>query len=222
MRSVTIISLLIFVQIGCLTAPDLQRDNINDRNAGIPHINDSRYIIDNSGLIINWIDGSIQNDLYIIEQRILDNTSNELDSLIKVTELEEDRTFFFDPTKDFGYPYTVYIKSRILNGDKIKAEVVDTLNIEFGRLNYRSQFQTDESVIFNWQNLPNIYYSDSVLVEKLIDDSWQTISKLNPRAQSYGYPLESLAGNDRFRISSTVLNYNGALSRASSFEVLVE
>jgi len=207
---------------GCVSAPDFERDNVNDRNAGIPRILDLRYTVDNAGLIMNWRDGSIQNDLFIVEQIIYDYSGGAVDSLVKTSELEADQTFFFDPSKEFGYPYTILIKSRILNGTKIQAEEIDTLNIEFSKLTYRSKSQSEDTFYINWQNIPNIYYADSVMVEKFEDSNWQIIDFIAPRAQSFEYPVSQLTGGDRFRISATVLNYNNRLSRTSSFEVEVD
>lgn len=208
--------------VGCLTAPDLNRDSILDKNAGIPYILDSRYVVDHRGLIINWTDGSLENDLFLLEQIIYDKSGNELDSLVSSTQLESDRSFFIDPSKDFGYPYIVYLRSQILDGSKIKAEVIDTINIEFGKLTFTSQEIRNDYLYLNWNNIPNIHYSDSILVDKFIDNKWQQISKLKPNARSYRYPAPSLTGNDQFRISSSIINYNGSISRTSSFEVVVD
>lgn len=216
------ILLIGFTFLGCLTAPELSRDNIKDRNAGIPYIHNFSYKVDGSGLLLNWIDGSIQNDVFILEQRIFDNSSNQSDSLVKITELENDRTFFLDSSLEFGYPYTVYIKSHILDGNRVKAEVIDTLEVNIGRLTYQSQYSTNDLVFFNWQTIRNYSLSDSILVEKFETDHWRVVTFLDPRAQSYSIEKESLTGNDRFRVSSTVENYNGKLSRTSSFEVIVD
>lgn len=207
---------------GCLTAPDLNRDNILDKNAGIPYINDLRYFVDHRGVILNWTDGSLQNDLYLIKQVIYDNSGNEPDSLVKTIQLEPDSYFFFDASFDFGYPYTVYLSSQILDGSKIEAEIIDTVNIEFGKLTFTSQEIRNDYLFLNWNNIPNIHYSDSILVDKFIDNKWQQISKLKPNARSYRYPAPSLTGNDQFRISGSIINYNGSISRTSSFEVVVD
>ncbi len=219
MKNLFFFTLLVCVLGNCISAPDYKRDNINDRNAGIPYIHDSSYKLNGSGVIVNWTDGSIQNDAYIIEQRMFDHSSNTSDSLIKITELDPEQTFFIDTSKELGYPYTIYIKSRILDGEILQAEVIDTINVEFGRLDYRSQYTTNDHLFFNWHAYPVYHYSDSVLVEKFVNNDWELIDKLGFRVQSYAVEKTSLTGNDRFRISSTVLNFNGMYSRTSSFEV---
>jgi hypothetical protein len=207
---------------GCLTAPDLNRDNILDKKAGIPYINDLRYFVDHRGVILNWTDGSLQNDLYLIKQVICDNSGNEPDSLVKTIQLEPDSYFFFDASFDFGYPYTVYLSSQILDGSKIKAEIIDTVNIEFGKLTFSSQYIRNNILYINWQNFPNRFHSDSILIDKLINDQWQLIDRLDPKAKSFRYPVSSTNTGDMFRISSTVINFNGLFSRTSSFEVVVD
>ena len=65
--------------LNCLSAPDFERDNIFDLSSGTPYIRDARYLINMNGLNLNWVDGSIENDAFIITQKLYDQSDSNKD-----------------------------------------------------------------------------------------------------------------------------------------------
>lgn len=223
MNKVSTYIFLVICFLSCLSAPEFERDNINDLSSGIPYVKDSRYLINQEGLNLNWIDGSIQNNAFIITQKIYSETGLVKDSLIKNTEIGGDRISFLDKSKQYGFPHTVVITSVIYeNGDDIKATLSDTLNLKFGELFYRSQVIKGDSLLINWQTIPNLFTNSGILVELDKGNGWEEIDFLPSFSQRYKYGLDLLNQEDKFRFSLTITNFEGNLSNVSSFELAPE
>tara|TARA_R110002049_G_scaffold14922_10_gene62088 strand:- start:19292 stop:19969 length:678 start_codon:yes stop_codon:yes gene_type:complete len=206
--------------LNCLSAPDFERDNIFDLSSGTPYIRDARYLINMNGLNLNWVDGSIENDAFIITQKLYDQSDSNSDSLIKTTEIEGDSDSFVENSGEYGFPHTVIITSVIYeNNKRIKGEYSDTLDIKFGSLSFRSQVKSSDSLIVNWQTIPDPFTSEGILVELNEGNGWQEVEILPYFSQSFKYGLNLLEFGDKFRFSLTIINYNGKLSSVSSFEL---
>ncbi len=219
------ITLLLYLTLfaACLTAPELDRSNQFDADAGIPYVYNFQHSLNSNGITFGWIDGSNDNNAFILIQKMYDNDSSTPDSLIVISELEPDDVLFQDISKNVGYPYTSIIQSVIYDNRSLIRDVRgDTISIDFGILSNGFIRNEGDSLRFSWRNRTVPFYVNNVLVEKRIGSEWVVVDELATNAQLYRFPTSDLTGNDEFRISSTIINFNGNLSRTSSLDFFVD
>lgn len=209
----------------CTIAPEFERDSEFDLRSGIPYIKDAIYTVNRNGLLVNWVDGSLENDIFLLTQKIYDQSDTGIDSLIKLTELPGDRIFFLDGSGQFGYPYSVIISSIIYDkNENIKAIYSDSLSIDFGEINFRSYTKGTNLLTISWVNtiIPFSFIDQNILVEIDKGNGWEELENLPYVFNRFQYELDLLGPQDKFRISLTIPNFNGGLSRPSSFIVEID
>lgn len=205
----------------CLTSPEFNRDNPRDLNTGIPYVRDLSYVINQNGILVNWFDGSIRNTEIVVTQKIYDLVG-EPDSLIKSVSFPEDRTFFQDLSNNFGYPYELIVSSFIHDNDqKIVAQYSDTLFIEYGVLELKSQTKSATSYRVGLINFPGSKVQN-LLFEANANGSWEVINEASKDTRVFSYPIESYSGEVQFRISYGILNFNSEVSRAQPILITVD
>lgn len=203
----------------CLTSPEFNRDNPRDLNTGIPYVRDLSYVINQNGILVNWFDGSLENDEIIVTQKIYDYSSDLPDSLIKVNTFEEDRTFFQDVSNDFGYPYFLIVKSNILNDSgNIKSTFSDTLNIDAGRLELLGQSAVNDRLNVSLRNIPTKFV-EGMFYEVNTGGGWELIEESATTRTGYSFITTGYSGEVSFRISYKIKTFNERFTKGNSIIV---
>ena len=214
MRAHLVLFILLFSS--CLTSPDFERTNIWDKNAGEPYIHNFQYKFSQNGLIFGWIDGSNDNDEYVITQKMYSNT----DSLIQVNTHPGDTYLMLDNSGKYGFPYTVIINSNIKGANhEILKQISDTLSITFGEIEIaRNRFTGDnlEITVFIEDFNPAI---KAISFEILKSGSWSTYSENAPQNLIFEYPKDQLNQIDSLRFGIAVNDFNNQNLTVSSVTI---
>lgn len=211
------------VFLSCLSAPEFERDNTFDRDAGIPYIHNFKYRLNQSSIVFSWIDGSSDNDVFLLTQKMYDLDGNN-DSLILEYEIDPERVFYNENSQKLGYPYEVILTSIIYDGNSgnIRKSISDSISINFGTISFFTKRIVGDSFRINWRNSSISHFVENVSVELNQGNGWNQVALLEKYEGQFSYPSNELNALDQFRIGLTIPNFNGETSRVSEFIVTVD
>jgi hypothetical protein len=200
------ILIILFVFVGgCLTAPDFERTNPYDLKGGVPRIWNFQYRFTISGLSFAWIDGSVDNDDFILTQKAYSSG----DSLVKHITLPGDSYVYVDKSGKYGYPYLVNITSNIYdNNGTIIDQRKDSVSVSFGTLSLGSLAIRNDSLEIRAKITKSTPAIQSIVFDVQRNGMWERYSEIMPNQFLFKFPENELDELNAMRFGITINDFN--------------
>ena len=210
--------------LACLTSPEFNRTSLFDKESGIPNVINLQYRLNSGGIFIGWVDGSNQNDEFILTQKLYDQSDSGTDSLIITKTFGPDEVITQENRVQFGFPYEIIITSVIYkeNSNEVKLSRSDSVSVNFGTISFFTKRIVGDSFQINWRNSSISRFVENVSVELNQGNGWNQVALLEKFEGQFSYPSNELNASDQFRVGLTIPNFNGETSRVSEFIITVD
>lgn len=208
--------ILIGLLISCSTAPNFERDNVNDPGSKAfgPDVGNLIITIDFSkNVLLEWNDMSDFDDGFIIQKSYNDSTS-----FFNLDTLSANSTSYTDSTKKLASDTFYRIRSFSQESDSLGS--TEILKLDFAPLKSISAPDVPGNEVSAYWEPNSSGYADSYLMEKRIENNnWVSLDTLDKSVKSFTFTETANLFNIDFRITPLILDFKGVLSRVNSYSV---
>lgn len=204
---------VLVLTVSCIVSPEFERSNEFDLSAGIPYIHNYQYNFTQNGLLIGWLDGSLDNEEYILTFKKFSAS----DSSITNITLPGDSNFYIDQTNEYGLPYSIIITSNIYGKNEvIKEQRKDTLSVSYGSISV-NYFDISNGFLETRINVRNFTPAiHSIVLDVNRNGTWERFSEIAPNQNTFQFPEDELDEIISFKYGITINDYNSRKILADS------